>query len=65
MADSAIEVWNTAAKHYKTSYNAWISYTDALMYVYSPYLPAAVQLNLHVEKTASMTKRARLSWICT
>ncbi|KAJ6584742.1 hypothetical protein B0H19DRAFT_1319016 [Mycena capillaripes] len=31
MADSAIEVWNAAAKHYKTSYNAWISYTDALI----------------------------------
>ncbi|KAJ7432338.1 hypothetical protein FB451DRAFT_1480862 [Mycena latifolia] len=31
MADSAIEVWQAAAKHYKTSYNAWISYTDALI----------------------------------
>ncbi|KAJ7855952.1 hypothetical protein B0H14DRAFT_2353000 [Mycena olivaceomarginata] len=31
MADSAIEVWNGAAKHYKTSYTAWISYTDALI----------------------------------
>ncbi|KAF8208710.1 hypothetical protein K438DRAFT_1812755 [Mycena galopus ATCC 62051] len=31
MADSAIEVWNATAKHYKTSYNAWISYTDALI----------------------------------
>ncbi|KAJ7505514.1 hypothetical protein B0H11DRAFT_2220941 [Mycena galericulata] len=31
MADSAIEVWHTAAKHYKTSYNAWIPYTDALI----------------------------------
>ncbi|KAJ7644334.1 hypothetical protein FB45DRAFT_897551 [Roridomyces roridus] len=31
MTDSAIEVWHTAAKHYKTSYNAWISYTDALI----------------------------------
>ncbi|KAJ7645566.1 hypothetical protein DFH06DRAFT_1425383 [Mycena polygramma] len=31
MADSAIEVWNTAVKHYKTSYVTWISYTDALI----------------------------------
>ncbi|KAJ7695961.1 hypothetical protein B0H17DRAFT_930002 [Mycena rosella] len=31
MVDGAIEVWHTAAKHYKTSYNAWICYTDALM----------------------------------
>ncbi|KAJ6512063.1 hypothetical protein C8R47DRAFT_1033985 [Mycena vitilis] len=31
MADSAIEVWNTATKHYKTSYVTWISYTDALI----------------------------------
>ncbi|KAF7365413.1 ATP-dependent DNA helicase PIF1 [Mycena venus] len=31
MVDGAIEVWNAAAKHYKTSYNAWISYTDALI----------------------------------
>ncbi|KAJ7164661.1 hypothetical protein C8R43DRAFT_236103 [Mycena crocata] len=31
MADGAIEVWHTAAKHYKTSYNAWTSYTDALI----------------------------------
>ncbi|KAJ7075864.1 hypothetical protein B0H15DRAFT_916497 [Mycena belliarum] len=31
MTDGAIEVWHVAAKHYKTSYNAWISYTDALI----------------------------------
>ncbi|KAJ7714178.1 hypothetical protein B0H16DRAFT_1808225, partial [Mycena metata] len=31
MPDSGIEVWNTAAKHYKTSYTAWIAYTDALI----------------------------------
>ncbi|KAJ7751165.1 glycoside hydrolase superfamily [Mycena olivaceomarginata] len=28
--NSAIEVWNGAAKHYKTSYTAWISYPDTL-----------------------------------
>ncbi|KAJ6509029.1 hypothetical protein C8R45DRAFT_463110 [Mycena sanguinolenta] len=31
MADSAIEVWSAASKHYKTSYTVWISYTDALI----------------------------------
>ncbi|KAF8180447.1 hypothetical protein K438DRAFT_2021342 [Mycena galopus ATCC 62051] len=31
MVESVIEVWNVAAKYYKTSYNAWISYTDALI----------------------------------
>ncbi|KAJ7175442.1 hypothetical protein C8R46DRAFT_64994 [Mycena filopes] len=31
MADSAIQVWNAAGKHYKTSYSAWISYTDILI----------------------------------
>ncbi|KAK7048174.1 ATP-dependent DNA helicase PIF1 [Favolaschia claudopus] len=31
MADSVIEVWSAAAKHYKTSYNTWICYTDALI----------------------------------
>ncbi|KAJ7043889.1 hypothetical protein C8F04DRAFT_682003 [Mycena alexandri] len=31
MPDSGVEVWSAAAKHYKTSYTAWIAYTDALI----------------------------------
>ncbi|KAF7346103.1 ATP-dependent DNA helicase PIF1 [Mycena sanguinolenta] len=31
MTDSAIEVWSAATIHYKTSYTAWISYTDELI----------------------------------
>jgi hypothetical protein len=67
MADSAIEVWNGAAKHYKTSYTAWISYTDALMFVYpSPLSRSCIVELIHtLEKTASSTRRARRSSTCT
>jgi hypothetical protein len=33
LSDSAINVWKMAAKHYKTSYLAWTTYTDLLMCV--------------------------------
>ncbi|KAJ6619546.1 hypothetical protein B0H10DRAFT_2367855 [Mycena sp. CBHHK59/15] len=31
LVDSVIEVWHSAAKHHKTSYNTWTCYTDALI----------------------------------
>jgi squamous cell carcinoma antigen recognized by T-cells 3 len=33
LGPAATEVWEKAAKHYKTSYLAWTLYTDCLMYV--------------------------------
>jgi squamous cell carcinoma antigen recognized by T-cells 3 len=45
LSDSAIAVWESTAKHYKTSYLAWISLTDVLMYVsslvvFAPLIPS-------------------------
>lgn len=31
---NAVVLWEDTAKHYKTSYLAWTSYTDVLMYVH-------------------------------
>ena len=31
LVDSVVNVWQSAAKHSKSSYLVWLNYTDALM----------------------------------
>jgi len=64
MPDSAIAVWQKAAKYYKTSYLVWMSYTDVLMCVAFFCFKDIVDQSFHSKQDRHDEARAVFKDLC-
>lgn len=63
LIDSVFEIWTAAAKHSKSSYQVWLSYTDTLMYVLCIIFAISTYSLSDVESIKDLKRHVEYSWM--